>query len=108
MTDQSARADGSPAYEVDLESVEPESASVAVYRAVAALANAEPESLDPLGRTVDTDALDALLDGSGDSACRVTFRYQGFRVEVAADDSVRLTPLHGDAVDEVASEETDR
>ncbi|MFC7142010.1 HalOD1 output domain-containing protein [Halosimplex aquaticum] len=100
MINQRAWADSPHAYEADLESVAPESASVAVYRAVAALTDTEPESLDPLGRTVDTDALDALLDGSGDSDCRVSFRYQGFLVEVAAGDSVRLTPLSEGAIGE--------
>ncbi|WP_436924092.1 HalOD1 output domain-containing protein [Halosimplex amylolyticum] len=102
MNEQRVWADDSDVYETDLESVAPESACVAVYRAVAALANTEPESLEPLGEVLDPDALDALLDGSADSTvrCRVSFRYEGFLVEIVAGDSIRLTPLREDAVGE--------
>lgn len=102
MTDQRAWTDGSRAYEIDLASIASESASVAVYRAVAALTGRRPEHLEPLGGAVDADAHDALLDSTADSdaRCRVAFSYQGYRVEIVAGETIRLTPLRDDIVDE--------
>ncbi|WP_459191368.1 HalOD1 output domain-containing protein [Halosimplex sp. J119] len=98
MIEQRPWTDSARTYEVDVESVASESASAAVYRAVAAVADRKPENLEPLGRTIDVDALDALLDGPGaETACRVTFRYQGYAVEVVADETIRLTPLSDEA-----------
>ncbi|WP_123534728.1 HalOD1 output domain-containing protein [Halosimplex salinum] len=104
MNDQRAWGDESHVYEAELEAIAPESPSVAVLRAVAALTNCEPELLEPLGQTLDPDALDGLLDSADDSdgRCRVAFRYHGFLVEVVAGDSLRLTPLHDDVVDEAS------
>lgn len=59
--------------------------STAVVEAVAAHEGTDAERLDPpLNDVVDPDALDRLFDGRETDA-RVTFRYRGHEVVVAAD-----------------------
>ncbi|MDS0260777.1 hypothetical protein NDI56_15320 [Haloarcula sp. S1CR25-12] len=56
------------------------SVTMAVVRAVAAVENEEPQALKPLGKVVDPEALEAIVDG--ESARHVTFRYCGCEVVV--------------------------
>ena len=65
--------------------------SYAVIEAVAAATDRDPTELPPLQRTVDVDALDALLDGRTDSSIRLSFEYAGVRVSVDRDGVVDLS-----------------
>lgn len=70
---------------------------VAVVEAVAAMTGGEPTTGPPLGESIDTDALDRLLDGSRSDAgpIRVTFEYHGYEVTVERAGTVVVTPLGG-------------
>lgn len=61
-----------------------ESPSVAILRAVAAVSGRRIEDLDPLGQTVDTDAVDGLLQGGSD-VC-LEFQYEGYQITANPDD----------------------
>lgn len=68
--------------------------SLRVVRLVAIAADRRTTAIEPLGRIIDTDALDALFaparsDSDGPSV-EVSFRYEGYRVEVDAERTVRL------------------
>lgn len=70
-----------------------DSPSIAVARAVAAVAGKDPTELEPpLDRIVDTDALDELFrarhNGESRGAGRVTFDYCGYTVEVDSSGAV--------------------
>jgi hypothetical protein len=74
-------------YELD----DDEEPSDGVYAAVAEASERSPMDLPPLARTVDPDALDALLtDRPG--ASEVTLEYGGYQVTVTAA-AVHLEPL---------------
>lgn len=64
----------------------------AIVAAVADVTGREPDALEPLYHTVDSDALDTLLDSGGSGAdvspMRVAFKYAGCDVEVASDGKV--------------------
>ncbi|QLH84038.1 HalOD1 output domain-containing protein [Halosimplex pelagicum] len=92
-------ADATEAYEVELDSVDADSPSVAVIRTVAALTDTPLDSLDYIGETVDPDALDAILASGDDGGCRVTFRYEGYVVEVVGTERLRLRPAAHRSVD---------
>lgn len=82
-------------YEVALDAVDAESPSAAVYRVAAALRNCGLDQLDPIVDAVDPDALDRLVtDGS---RCTVSFRYEGFAVEVVGDRRLRFVPVDDQA-----------
>lgn len=68
--------------------------SLRVVRLAAIAADRGTTAIEPLGRIIDADALDVLLaparsDGDGPSVER-SFRYEGYRVEVDAERTVRL------------------
>lgn len=60
------------------------SPSGAIIATVATAMDREPTALEPLGRCVDADALDSLLDGGADGPLSVSFSYQGLDVEIDA------------------------
>ena len=60
------------------------SPTMEVAKAVAAVWDISPEELPPLYYTIDTDALDALVE-SGDGII-VRFEYEGFEVLVEPDE----------------------
>jgi hypothetical protein len=68
------------------------SLSVAVVTAVCAALDAAPATIEPLCRTVDPDALDALFVG-GESATTVSFHHEGCSVTVRGDGAVLVTVL---------------
>lgn len=74
-------------YELDPD----EAPSTGVVMAVAAVTGEPAGSLEPLGATVDTDALDRLVDPAGHTPVSVTFTYAGTTVTV---DSTRRVLLH--------------
>lgn len=61
-----------------------------VYAAVAEIDGRSPLDLPPLARTVDPDALDALLAGES-GAREITFEYAQYLV-TATPDEVRVDP----------------
>lgn len=63
----------------------------AVVVGVAEILDQDPVSLPPLGKTVDTESLTALIDSTAESDCdaSVSFDYAGFTVTVHS--SGRLT-----------------
>lgn len=63
--------------------------STAVVEAVAAATDREPTSLDALQRTVDVDAVDALL-ASASAPIRVSFSYEATRVVLRGDGHVEV------------------
>jgi hypothetical protein len=67
------------------------SPSARVVEAVADELDVEPIDLEtPLAEVIDTDALDNLFKGSGDSVV-VCFSYYGYRIVVEEDGDVTLT-----------------
>ncbi len=65
--------------------------SQAVVRAVSAVTDAEPTSLEPLYETVDPEALDQLLR-SGDAGMELTVRYLDYHVTLSGDGTVAVYP----------------
>ncbi|MDG5778078.1 HalOD1 output domain-containing protein [Haloarculaceae archaeon H-GB2-1] len=63
--------------------------SVALPEAVAAAKGVDVLSLPPLSTEVDLEALDDLVESSGDEL-RISFDIRGLRIEVAGDGSVRV------------------
>lgn len=71
------------------------SISHSLVRRVAAEKGVEPTVLTPLYQVIDTDALDALFDGSDGAILRdghVAFTYEGYTVRVDHDHSISLEP----------------
>jgi len=72
-----------------------ETATEAIVTAVADATDQSPLEIRPLGEIIDTDAIDALLDGNddGESFVALSFEYGGKRVyatasEVEVDDII--------------------
>lgn len=60
-----------------------ESACESVYTAIATAEECSMLDLDPLGETIDTDALNSLFSsGRGHGRSQLTFRYHGYTVTV--------------------------
>ena len=72
-----------------------DSPNTAIVSAVAAASDTDPLNMDPLHTTVDTDALDSLLNphrsASGD--LHVTFEYGGCEVIASSYGSLKVTPV---------------
>ena len=64
-------------------------ASNALIRTIAVAENVEPTTLAPLAYSVDPDALDAVV-GAGRGGATVRFPYEGYRVVVSANGTIRL------------------
>lgn len=65
--------------------------SIGVLEAVADSTNRDPTSMGALVDSVDTDALDSLLDDSRpDAQLSVTFEYEGVVVTVTGDGFIQL------------------
>lgn len=72
--------------------------SFALVEAVAALGEADPGTTEPIGRTVDLDALDTVVQSSSDeSDVRVQLPCQGYRATVYGDGRIELRPVSSDA-----------
>lgn len=71
-----------------------EPVSQCVVRLVSIATDRDPLELTPIGHVIDADALDALLSTSRASrdepSVAVSFRYEGYRVEIDAVGTVRL------------------
>lgn len=68
--------------------------SMAVVVAVANAKGIDPLELEPLGDVVDTEALDRLFAGAGESRMNgwLTFRMAGCEVTVTSDGELSVTP----------------
>lgn len=64
------------------------STSEAVFRNVAEREGVDPIELEPLGETIDPDALDRLFERDDD--VELTFSYQGYHVTITPDGVVDL------------------
>lgn len=73
-------------YELDPD----ESVTDGVIEAVAAAANQEPTSLDPLYSILDPDALDTLFKPEYSANPQVTFQYNGCLVQVISDEKIEI------------------
>lgn len=71
----------------------------AVVRAVSAVVGQNPRSLQPLGRVLDTDALDDLFghrsNGDTRTGGRLSFVYAGCNVTVYNGEYLTINPLDG-------------
>lgn len=65
-------------------------ASTAVVEAVAAVRHCDPMDLEPLYNSVDTDALDAIIDGS--DGVSVSLVASGLRVTINCDETIEIEP----------------
>lgn len=74
-----------------------ESVTTSVIVSVAAVAGAEPTALPPLQRTVDADALEAVVESAheADTELTVSFGYAGYHVSVGGDGSIRIREATG-------------
>jgi hypothetical protein len=68
------------------------SASTAVVEAIASIRHCEPTDLEPLYNSVDSDALDAIIDGSDDGSVTVSLVANGLEVAVGSDGTVEIEP----------------
>lgn len=66
----------------------PEAASVNVVSAIATALDEDPTTMDPLYETIDSDALDRLLET--DVPIEVVFEYRGHAIEVDGDGTVTV------------------
>ncbi len=68
----------------------------AVVRTVAIAADAEPTGIEPIFRSIDPDALDALVgsvgDGGRSAPVTVSFTFVGHDVTVGSDGTVAVRP----------------
>lgn len=67
--------------------------STAIVRAVAAAEGVGPLDLQPLGQTIDTDALDRIVDSmpvDGAQPARLEFPYAGYTVGVSGDGGITI------------------
>lgn len=70
-----------------------ESICLTIVSRVADEEGVDPFELDPLHSTVDTDALEALVDGDGTRDLRVDFQYHGYEVSVRGDGGVDVARM---------------
>jgi len=74
-----------------------ESITEAVVRAVSAVKGCPPETLRPLGKVLDPDALETIFDSRGDSAPRlggrISFIYNGCRITIDNGEYLTIDPI---------------
>lgn len=72
--------------------------STAIMEAVSAVENADPVELEPLHGVADPDAIDELLDPTGNTGSgelEVTFRYGFVHVSARRNGTITLSPVDG-------------
>lgn len=67
--------------------------TVRVVECVAAALGVSPMALPPLGRTVDSDALDKLFAAPDRQDCTVSFEFAGTAVTITRRGDVRVSPI---------------
>ncbi len=92
MTIQRTRDENVPVREVDLDEATDRSTSYVVVRSIADLTDREPEDLEPLWDSVDPEALDSFVAHASESSTpyQLSFRYQGYTVEVVGNRWLRI------------------
>lgn len=72
------------------------SITTSVVSSVAAVAGVEPTALPPLQKSLDTDALEAILNSAREDGVSIAFTYAGRRVTVDADGTIQIEdPVYG-------------
>lgn len=75
------------------------SVALHVVRLVAIASDRGPTELEPLSRSIDTDALNSLIDPRSasprDGSVGISFRYEGYEVAIDADGVISLSELRG-------------
>lgn len=66
--------------------------SMAVVEAVSEVSHSDPMDLEPLYRSVDTDALDSIVANANGSAVSVSFEVREFDVSVHGDGTIEIRP----------------
>lgn len=66
--------------------------SMAVVEAVAEVSHSDPMDLEPLYRSVDTDALDSIVTYADGSGVSVSFEVETFDVSVYGDGTIEVRP----------------
>jgi hypothetical protein len=82
---------GSDTYTAEFQT-DTELASTVLAEALADIRRCETVDLDPLYHTIDTDALDTLIETSGDASLVVTITIDGFDVRLVGDGRIEITP----------------
>lgn len=67
-----------------------DSVATAVVSSVATVAGVEPTALPPLQRSLDVDALEAVLGSAREGTATATFTYAGYRVTADSSGSIRV------------------
>lgn len=70
-----------------------ESICLTIVRQIAEEEGVDPLELDPLHYTLDTDALENLVEGVDPQDLRVDFRYHGYEVSVGGDELVKVNKM---------------
>lgn len=88
VSDDGPALRGGPVARTDVDWTEPDPVATALTRTLLSATDAELASLDPLGRSVDTDSLERLLapetvGGLPPTVSCVEFRYAGHTVAVS-------------------------
>jgi len=83
-----------PVHNVDLDGATDRSISYTVITSIADLTGKDPENLEPLWDSVDTDALDSFVAHECDFSTpyRLAFEYEGYTVEVISGQRLQFTP----------------
>lgn len=66
-------------------------ASEALIEMLAAIQECDPLDVGPIGDSVDTDALNKLVNAAGDTVLQISFDIDGYTVRIGADRSIVLT-----------------
>jgi hypothetical protein len=86
-------------YEFTIDWGEPESVSIAVIEAIAAIEECDESDLPPLSATIDPDGLDSIFSprfgGLDRVAGAVSFYYVDYEVQIDATGTVTMTPING-------------
>jgi hypothetical protein len=84
-------------YETESDALGRDIPSLAIAESIAAIERADATAMDPLGDTVDMNALNELIQSStNDSDIRITFSIQGYQIAVHSDGVIELQPTDSD------------
>ncbi|WP_408957474.1 HalOD1 output domain-containing protein [Natrinema sp. 74] len=81
-------------YKVELDKATNQSTSSLVIRGIAELTGQKPAELEPLGNSVDPEALDSFVAHTkeGTTSCRLTFQYHGYTVVIVGNRWLQIAP----------------
>lgn len=73
------------------------SPSLALVEAIAAIEETDPVDLEPIGNSIDMNAIDRIIHASNDDReTRITLSYQGYHVTISTAGVVELQPADSD------------